>query len=170
MWFINDLDYLNCLAFCILMNGIQTFGCSLTGTRTRTVSLMGLSRYTSTYLIGSRYWTPDPPFRPDCTLAISEKQKKKYHYYLIFRLAKKTTGNTCLMRISLLRILLLRFFKTITMILLSRFYGLFILLAKNLADAIFGQCNFYQVPKVALGKNPLTKCRYSLGIPSQASM
>ena len=87
LWFIDDLDYLNRLAFCILMNGIQTFGCSLTGTRTRTVSLMGLSRYTSTYLIGSRYWTPDPPFRPDCTLAISEKQKKKYYYRLIiFRL------------------------------------------------------------------------------------
>ena len=46
------------------------------------------------------------------------------------------------MRISLLRILLLWFFKTITIILLMRFYGLFILLvrllAKNLANAIFG--------------------------------
>ena len=46
------------------------------------------------------------------------------------------------MRISLLRILLLRFFKTITIILLMRFYGLFILLvrslAKNLANAIYG--------------------------------
>ena len=61
------------------------------------------------------------------------------------------------MQISLLRILLLRFFKTI--ILLLRFYGLFILLVcsldKNLADAIFGQCKFFQVSKVALGKNPL---------------
>ena len=46
------------------------------------------------------------------------------------------------MRISLLRILLLRFFKTITIILLMRFYEVFILLvgsiAKNLANAIFG--------------------------------
>ena len=46
------------------------------------------------------------------------------------------------MQISLLRILLLRFFKTITIILLMRFYGQFILLlrplAKNLANAIFG--------------------------------
>ena len=46
------------------------------------------------------------------------------------------------MRITLLRILLLRFFKTITIILLMRFYWLFILLvrtlAKNLANAIFG--------------------------------
>ena len=45
------------------------------------------------------------------------------------------------MRISLLQIVLLRFFKTITIILLMRFYGLFILLvrslAKNLANAIF---------------------------------
>ena len=44
------------------------------------------------------------------------------------------------MRISLLRISLLRFFKTITKILLIRFYGLFILLvrslAKDLANAI----------------------------------
>ena len=54
----------------------------------------------------------------------------------------KNTGSSRLMRISLLRILLLRFFKTITIILLMRFYGLFILLvrslAKNLANAIFG--------------------------------
>ena len=46
------------------------------------------------------------------------------------------------MRISLLQILLLRFFKTITIILLMRFYWLFIFLvrslAKNLANAIFG--------------------------------
>ena len=46
------------------------------------------------------------------------------------------------MRISLLQILLLRFFKTITIILLMRFYGLFNLLVrsltKNLADATFG--------------------------------
>ena len=46
------------------------------------------------------------------------------------------------MQISLLQILLLRFFKTITIIFLIRFYGLFILfvrsLAKNLANGIFG--------------------------------
>ena len=46
------------------------------------------------------------------------------------------------MRISLLRISLLRFFKTITKIWIMRFYGLFILLLrtldKNLANAIFG--------------------------------
>ena len=41
-----------------------------------------------------------------------------------------------------------------------RFYGLFILLvrslAKNLANAIFGYViRFFQVPKVAFGKNPL---------------
>ena len=45
------------------------------------------------------------------------------------------------MQISILRILLLRFFKIITIILLMRFYGLFILLvralAKNLANATF---------------------------------
>ena len=53
-----------------------------------------------------------------------------------------TTGSSCFMRISLLRILLLRFLKTITIILLMEFYGLFILLvhslAKNLTNAIFG--------------------------------
>ena len=53
-----------------------------------------------------------------------------------------STGSSRLMRISLLQILLLRFFKTIFIILLMRFYGLFILLvlslAKNLANAIFG--------------------------------
>ena len=46
------------------------------------------------------------------------------------------------MRISLLRISLLRFFKTTYKIWLMRFYGLFIMLvrtlAKNLANAIFG--------------------------------
>ena len=50
---------------------------------------------------------------------------------------QNTTGSSCLVRI-----LLLRFFKTITIILLMQFYGLFILLmrslAKNLANAIFG--------------------------------
>ena len=55
---------------------------------------------------------------------------------------QNTTGSSCFMRISLLPILLLRFFKTITIILLMQFYGLFILLvcslAKNLANAIFG--------------------------------
>ena len=63
------------------------------------------------------------------------------------------------MQISCLRILLLRFFKTITMTLLMQFYGLFILLvhslAKNLANAILGKFDFFQVPKVALGKKPL---------------
>ena len=52
------------------------------------------------------------------------------------------TGSSRLMRISLLQFLLLRFFKTITIILLMQFYGLFTLLvrslAKNLANAIFG--------------------------------
>ena len=38
------------------------------------------------------------------------------------------------MRISLLQILLLRFFKTITKICLMRFYGLFILLVRTLGD------------------------------------
>ena len=46
------------------------------------------------------------------------------------------------MGISLLQIFLLQFFITITIILLMRFYRLFILLvcslAKNLASAIFG--------------------------------
>ena len=41
------------------------------------------------------------------------------------------TGSSCLMRISLLRISLLRFFKTITKIWLMRFYGLFILLLRT---------------------------------------
>ena len=53
-----------------------------------------------------------------------------------------TTGGSRLMRISLLRISLLRFFKTVTKIWLMRFYGLFILLLrtqnKNFANAIFG--------------------------------
>ena len=52
------------------------------------------------------------------------------------------TGSSRLMRISLLRISLLRFFKTITKIWLMRFYGLFILLMrtqnKNFANAILG--------------------------------
>ena len=58
-----------------------------------------------------------------------------------------------------MRISLLRFFKTINMSWLMQFYGLFILLvhslAKNLANVIFGLCDFFQVPKVALSKNPL---------------
>ena len=41
------------------------------------------------------------------------------------------TGSSCLMRISLLRISLLRCFKTITKIWLMRFYGLFILLLRT---------------------------------------
>mgnify|MGYP007015856839 CR=1 FL=1 len=41
------------------------------------------------------------------------------------------TGGSRLMRISLLRISLLRFFKTITKIWLMRFYGLFILLVRT---------------------------------------
>ena len=41
------------------------------------------------------------------------------------------TGGSRLMRISLLRISLLRFFKTITKIWLMRFYGLFILLLRT---------------------------------------
>ena len=41
------------------------------------------------------------------------------------------TGSSRLMRISLLRISLLRFFKTITKIWLIRFYGLFILLLRT---------------------------------------
>ena len=56
--------------------------------------------------------------------------------------AEMTTGSSWLMRISLLQILLPQFFKTITIILLMRFYEPFILLvrslAKNLANAIFG--------------------------------
>ena len=42
-----------------------------------------------------------------------------------------TTGSSCLMQISLLRILLLRFFKTITKIWLMPFYGLLILLLRT---------------------------------------
>ena len=60
--------------------------------------------------------------------------------YFICELGYVRTGSSHLMRISLLRILSLRFFKTI--ILLMRFYGLFLLLvcslAKNLANGIFG--------------------------------
>ena len=41
------------------------------------------------------------------------------------------TGGSCLMRISLLRISLLWFFKTITKIWLMRFYGQFILLVRT---------------------------------------
>ena len=41
------------------------------------------------------------------------------------------TGSFCLMRISLLPISLLRFFKAITKIWLMRFYGLFILLLRT---------------------------------------
>ena len=56
--------------------------------------------------------------------------------------AKPYTGSSRLMRISLLRISLVRFFKTITKIWLMRFYGLFILLLrtkdKNFANVIFG--------------------------------
>ena len=44
---------------------------------------------------------------------------------------KVITGSSRLMRISLLRISLLRFFKTITKIWLMRFYGLFILLLRT---------------------------------------
>ena len=58
-----------------------------------------------------------------------------------------------------MQILLLQLFKTMAIILLMWFYGLFFLLvgslAKNLANTIFGSCNFFQVPKVALGENPL---------------
>ena len=45
--------------------------------------------------------------------------------------SKSDTGSSRLMRISLLRISLLRFFKTITKIWLMRFYGLFILLLRT---------------------------------------
>ena len=52
------------------------------------------------------------------------------------------TGSSRLMRISLLRILLLRIFKTIVKIWLMRFYGFFILWLctqnKNFANATFG--------------------------------
>ena len=41
------------------------------------------------------------------------------------------TGSSRLMQISLLRISLLRFFKTITKIWLMRFYGLYILLLRT---------------------------------------
>ena len=44
------------------------------------------------------------------------------------------------MRILLLRILLLRFFKTNTVILLMRFYGLFILLVRSLAKNLAKSC------------------------------
>ena len=44
---------------------------------------------------------------------------------------KESTGSSRLMRISLLRISLLRFLKTITKIWLMRFYGLFILLLRT---------------------------------------
>ena len=54
----------------------------------------------------------------------SENQPKKYSCH-------SNTGSSCLMRISLLRISLLRFFKTITKIWLMRFYGLFILLLRT---------------------------------------
>ena len=54
---------------------------------------------------------------------------------------KNGTGGSRLMQISLLRISLLWFFKTITKIWLMRFYGLFILLLRtqneNFANAIF---------------------------------
>ena len=43
----------------------------------------------------------------------------------------ESTGSSRLMRISLLRFSLLRFFKTITKIWLMRFYGLFILLLRT---------------------------------------
>ena len=63
------------------------------------------------------------------------------------------------MRISLLRILLLRFFKTITIILIMLLYGLFILLvrslAKNLANAIFGYViRFFPGPKSRIRQEP----------------
>ena len=79
-------------------------------------------------------------------------------YLKIHDLEKKTLYEFTIQGVlALVRILLLRVFKTITIILLMRFYGLFILLvrslAKDLANAIFGE--FFQVPKVALGKNPL---------------
>ena len=68
------------------------------------------------------------------------------HCFLIqiFVLINESTGSSCLMPISLQRILLLRFFKTIAIILLMRFYGLFILLTRSLANATFSK-----VPKVA---------------------
>ena len=70
------------------------------------------------------------------------------------------------MRISLLRISLLRFFKKIHKFALSEFMpyalGYFISLVQffwlflpNLANANFGLCEFFLGPKVALGKNPL---------------
>ena len=63
------------------------------------------------------------------------------------------------MRISLLRILLLRFFKTITIILIMLLYGLLILLvcslAKNLANAIFGYViRFFPGPKSRIRQEP----------------
>ena len=71
-------------------------------------------------------------------LALCEFHYCEFHYCGFSKLLPKfgfcyfmDTGSSCLMRISLLRISLLRFFKTITKIWLMRFYGLFILLLRT---------------------------------------
>ena len=59
------------------------------------------------------------------------------------------------MRISLLRILLLRFFKTITTISLMRFYGLFILLVRSLAKNLaFWLMRIFLGPKSRIRQEP----------------
>ena len=60
-----------------------------------------------------------------------EQSLRLYFYMQRSSLCLKYAGSSCLMRISLLRISLLRFFKTITKIWLMRFYGLFILLLRT---------------------------------------
>ena len=71
------------------------------------------------------------------------------------------------MRISLLRISLLRFFKTITKIWLMRFYGLFILLVrtknKNFANAVF-----FPGPKSSIRREPSVRSNDAKGFKNLA--
>ena len=59
------------------------------------------------------------------------KQSKLNFSYFVLNYCYVFTGSSCVMRISLLRTSLLRFFKTITKIWVMRFYVLFILLLRT---------------------------------------
>ena len=75
--------------------------------------------------------------------------------YFICELGYVRTGSSHLMRISLLRILLLRFLKTITIILLMQFYGLFILLVRSLAKNLaFWLMRIFLGPKSRIRQEP----------------
>ena len=93
------------------------------------------------------------------------KSKSNLISDLIIHSIKPTTGSSCLMRISLMR-----FFKTITKIWLMRFYGLFILLLRTYRISANSSCGNYSFWVWSYVLWPLVTVRgeYSVRVPSQA--